>query len=143
VQKSDLQAVKQALVAAGVEIYRTRPEEIQITERVRLHIMDSGVRISITDAPAVVFTARSQRSDFPHEAPDELFAKVRGAVGQAATARGYEEKSSGTTEVTDPIDALKILDVWHEVTFTKPVGSIEDAVDEVLWALAQEKYVAG
>lgn len=142
-QNSDLQAVKQALVAAGVEIYRTRPEEIQIAERVRLHIMDSGVRISIADPSAVVFTARSQRSDFPHEPPDELFAKVRGTVGIAATARGYAEKSFGTTEVTDPIDAQKILDVWHEVTFTKVVGSIEDVVNEVLWALAQEKYVAG
>ena len=146
-QKSELQAVKQALVAAGVEIYRTRPDELQIAERIRLHIMDSGVRVAFRvdgealDESTVVFTARAQRSDFPNESPEQLFAKVRGAIGSAAAARGYAEVGSGSTEVKDPVDANKVLDVWHEVTFARAVDSIEAAVDEVRWALSQEKYI--
>jgi hypothetical protein len=147
VQKSELQAVKQALVAAGVEIYRTRPDELQIAERIRLHIMDSGVRVLFRtdtddrEGAAVAFTARAQRSDFPNESPEQLFAKVRGAIGAVAAARGYAEVGSGSTEVKDPIDANKVLDVWHEVTFTRAVDAIEVAVDEVRWALSQEKYI--
>ena len=142
-QKSELPDLKKALIAAGVEIYRTRPEEVQIAERIRLHIMDSGVRVVFGEVANVVFTARAQRSDFPSEGADELFAKVRAAVGALAAARGYAEVTSGTTEVTDPVDAQKVLDVWHEVTFHKAVAAIADAVDEVRWALALEKYITG
>jgi len=148
VQKSELQALKKALVAAGVEIYRTRPDELQIAERIRLHIMDSGVRVSFRvdgegrEEAAVVFAARAQRSDFPNESPEQLFAKVRGAIGAIAESRGYAEVGSGSTEVKDPVDANKVLDVWHEVTFTRAVDAIETAVDEVRWALSQEKYIS-
>jgi hypothetical protein len=142
VQKSDLQAVKQALVAAGVEIYRTRQEEIQVAERVRLHIMDSGIRVKFGDDAEVVFTARSQRSDFPSVPEDELFAKVRDHVGRAAVERGFVERDARTSIVSDPVDAEKVLDVWHEVTYAKPVSSVAEAIGEVQWALSLEKYVA-
>src|SRR5690606_36503566 len=97
VSSADLKQVKEELVKAGVEIYRTRPPaEIQVAERVRLHIMDSGVRVRVDPDLTVVFTARTQRSDFPSVAPDELFAKVRERVGQLAVERGYEEQSAQT-----------------------------------------------
>ena len=134
--KNDLQAVKQALVSAGVEIYRTRPAEIQVAERIRLHIMDSGIRVQLDDAARVVFTGRSQHADFPHDADETHLARVRAALGALATGRGYTELGSNATEIRDPSDATRLLDVWHEVSFSKAVSSIEEAVAEVTWALS-------
>ena len=139
---TDLQRVKQALIDAGLEIYRTRGQEIQVAERVRLHIMDSGVRVHLQDLLTVRFTARSQRSDFPRASADDLFEKVRGSVGSAASTRGYSEALANTVEVKDPVDDQKILDVWHEVTYEKPTADVDAVVDEVRWALDLEKYVA-
>ena len=138
--KPDLQAVKKALVAAGLEIYRTQASEIQVAERVRLHLMDSGVRVMVADEITVCFTARSQRSDFPSVPPKDLFDKVRDAVGDEAERRGYSESRAHTIEVKDPVDAAKVLDVWHEVTYGKRTDE-GDLVDEVRWALGVEKYV--
>lgn len=142
----DVKKVKEQLASAGIEIYRTRPTEIHVAERIRLHIMDSGVRVLLQDGLHVAFTARSQRSDFPDgSSADELFARVREAIGPGAAERGYAETWSGTTKVHDPIDESKVLDVWHEVTWTKPAGDaeagIDAAIDEVRWALALERYV--
>ena len=55
--------------------------------------------------------------------------------------RGYEELSSEIVEVTDPVDEARVLDVWHEVTYRKPLAAVGDAVAEVRWALDLEKYV--
>jgi hypothetical protein len=90
----------------------------------------------------VSFTARSQRSDFPEDATEvALFARIRECIGPGAVERGYAETWSGTTQVPDPQDAEKILDVWHEVTWTKPAGDGDAVVDEVRWALTLERYV--
>lgn len=137
----ELQRVKQTLQDADVEIYRTKGDEIHVAERVRLHIMDSGVRVRVGDSAVVELTARSQRSDFPHAPSDELFAKVREAIGSRAAERGYEETSADTVTVNDPVDDSKVLDVWHEVTYRKELASLDGLVDEVRWALDVEKYV--
>ncbi len=108
----------------------------------RLHIMDSGVRVRLGEGLTIAFTARTQRSDFPTVAPEQLFARVRDTVGQEAAARGYTEDGSQTVEVKDPMDDEKILDTWHEVTYAKATESVEAALDEVRWALGIEKYVA-
>ncbi|MFK7985323.1 MAG: hypothetical protein AB8I08_04765 [Sandaracinaceae bacterium] len=139
---TDLNRVKEGLVAAGVEIYRTQPEEIQVAERVRLHIMDSGIRVRIEDALGVVFTARSQQSDFPNIEADQLFEKVRTTVGEHATGRGYTELASQTVEVKDPMDDSKILDTWHEITYSKAMDDLEGLISEVQWALSVDKYVS-
>ncbi|HJL17544.1 MAG TPA: hypothetical protein RMH99_17885 [Sandaracinaceae bacterium LLY-WYZ-13_1] len=139
---SDLQTVKQSLLDAGFEIYRTQPSEIQVAERVRLHIMDSGIRIRLGESFDVVFTARSQKSDFPSVGADELFDKVRGTIGHAAQERGYREEGSQTVEVKDPMDDAKVLDTWHEVTYAKSADDVEGVVDEVRWALGVDKYVS-
>lgn len=141
--KADLHRVKQALLDAGVEIYRTNATdgEIQVAERVRLHIMDSGVRVRLDEVIRVRFTARSQKSDFPNESPDQLFTKVRSTVGPNAQARGYIELAATSVEVKDPVDQSKVLDVWHEVTYEKSAQDESEAVDEVRWALEIEKYV--
>ena len=143
VSKPDIEPVKQALLGARVEIYRSTDEEIQIAERVRFHIMDSGVRVQLTGKPRVLFTARSQRSDFPNADPTDLFSRVRSHVGHQATKRGYFESGARSVDVNDPVDETRILDVWHEVTYAKDATSIDEVVEEVQWALSVEKYVAG
>ena len=136
-----IQHIQQALARAGVEIYRTDDHELQIAERIRLHIMDSGVRVVVQDGLSVQFTARTQRSDAPSARPDELFRRVREEIGEQAGSRGYQESRAEVVEVKDPVDEARVLDVWHEVTYRKPLAELDDAVDEVRWALDLEKYV--
>ena len=138
----DTSTIREALEAAGLEIYRARDEEIEIAERVRLHIMDSGVRVVLGSAPTVRFTARSQRSDFPNSSAEELFDRVRAVVGSEALARGFVEKETRVHSVTDPVDDARVLDVWHEVVYDKPVAQLAELVDEVRWAVGVEKYIA-
>ena len=139
---TDLQQVKKHLLDAGLEVYRTREAEIQVAERVRLHIMDSGIRVRMAEGLRVVFTARSQRSDYPSVGADALFARVRETVGQQALARGYAEEGAQTVDVKDPMDDAKVLDTWHEITYAKPADDLSTVVDEVRWALEIDKYVA-
>ena len=136
-----IEHIQQALANAGVEIYRSAAEELRIAERVRLHIMDSGVRVVTIPGLAVEFTARTQRSDAPSARPEELFRRVRDAVGQSAANRGYEESGAEIVEVKDPVDQARVLDVWHEVTYRKSLNDIGAAVEEVQWALDLDKYV--
>jgi hypothetical protein len=139
----DVKKLKEQLVGAGIEVYRTRPTEIHVAERVRLHIMDSGIRVAVGDELRVTFTARTQRSDFPIDASEaELFARVRDTIGQTAKEHGYEETWSGTTAVKDPVDEQRVLDVWHEVTYGKTAVDPEVAVQEVRWLLALDRFVA-
>lgn len=136
-----IQDIQQALAEAGVEIYRTEERELQIAERVRLHIMDSGVRVVMAEELAVQFTARTQRSDAPSAQSEELFRRVREEIGGRAGERGYEESCAEVVEVKDPVDEARVLDVWHEVTYRKPLEALDDAIAEVRWALGLEKYV--
>ena len=136
-----IQDIQQALAEAGVEIYRAESQELQIAERVRLHIMDSGVRVVLNGELVVQFTARSQRSDAPSTPSEELFRRVREEIGERAGSRGYEELGAEIVEVKDPVDEARVLDVWHEVTYRKPLATADDAVAEVRWALGLEKYV--
>jgi hypothetical protein len=143
---TDVKQLKAELTAGGIEIYRTQKAEIHVAERVRLHIMDSGVRVRIVAAPSgeqlrIGFTARAQRSDFPDVEAATLFEKVRHAVGPAAASRGFVEAGAGTVEVKDPMDAAKILDVWHEVTYEKDAPDTAGALDAIRWALALERCV--
>ena len=136
-----IQDIQQALSDAGVEIYRTDAQELQIAERVRLHIMDSGVRVALNGGLVVQFTARTQRSDAPSALAEDLFRRVREEVGGQAGMRGYQESHAEIVEVKDPVDDARVLDVWHEVTYRKPLAAVADAVTEVRWALDLEKYV--
>lgn len=141
---SNVASIKEALENAGIEIYRSTPDEVHVAERVRLHIMDSGVRVlsAAADAVQVRFTARSQRSDFPNAHAADLFGRVREQVGQRAIERGYHESEIHVREVTDPVDESRILDVWHEVVYEKTTAA-DELIDEVRWALDVEKFVSG
>ena len=136
-----IEDIEQALTNAGVEIYRSAGDELRIAERVRLHIMDSGVRVVARSGLTIQFTARAQRSDAPSVPSEELFAQVRQAIGGQASARGYEEAGSEIVEVKDPVDEGRVLDVWHEVTYRKPLDDVNATVEEVRWALGLDKYV--
>jgi hypothetical protein len=136
-----LDRLKQAMVDAGFEIYRVNGTEIRIAERVRVHLMDSAVAITIREQPQINLTVRSQRSDFPSAPAEVLFSKVREAVLEAAKARGFSEQASAARDITDPVDANHLLDVWHELTFVKPVSQIETMIEDVRWALSVPKCV--
>lgn len=133
--------LKQAVLDAGLEVYRMGNAELRIAERVRMHLMDSGVAISLRGSASVLLTVRSQRSDFPGAPADHLFEKVRGAIGPAAQERGFQELSALTRDITDPVDESHVLDVWHELTFGKECENLDDLIAEVRWALLVPKCV--
>jgi hypothetical protein len=137
-----LAVVKEALRLASIEIYRTQEAEVQIAERIRYHIMDSGVRILIGRALKIVFSARAQKSDFPHGLPDALYMRIRENIGKDASTRGYQETETRTVNVTDPVDSSKMLDVWYEVLFEKEVSDISAVIDEVKWAVSLDKVAS-
>ena len=137
------ESVQHALATAGIEIYRSRAGEIAIAERIRVHLMDSGIRVVLGATPTVRVTVRSQRSDFPSASRDELFAMVRNAMAPVVVARGFVEIMADERQVTDPVDANHVLDVWHELTYEKGVTHLDGVIDEVRWALGVSKCVAG
>lgn len=136
-----LETLRKAVLDAGLEIYRTTATELVIAERVRMHLMDSGVAVTVADGVLVRLTVRSQRSDFPESAPEDLFERVRRAVDESAGARGFREVATATREVTDPVDREHVLDVWHELTFAKPIDAVDALIEDVRWALAIPKCV--
>jgi len=132
--------IKKALITAGFEVYQTRGDVVHVAERVRENLlMDSGVRVE-SRSPKVGFVVRAQRNDFPSDGEDALFARARTLAGPAAE-RGYTEVASQVTQVTDPGDSARTLDTWCEVSFEKPVESVDVAMDEVRFALGLEKAV--
>lgn len=131
--------LKKALVAAGFELYRTRGTELQLADRVRDNlIMDSGVSLRIDEALTVKVVFRSQLSDFPADAAPALFDSAR-ALGAEVVGRGYEEVGTSTSHVRDPADPTRTLDTWYEVWYEKPVGSVDDAMVELGFAIKLEK----
>lgn len=135
-----IQKVTSLVEEAGLEVYQAHATEIEIAERIRLHIMDSGVRVKVADGLIIRFSARCQRSDFPGESPDALFERVHQAVGIPVQTRGYSEAERRVIEVKDPSDDGRMLDVWHEIVFEMPCDEPK-LVEELQWVLELEKYV--
>ncbi len=138
--RHEISSIRAVLERDGIEIYQTHSEELEIAERVRLHMMDSGVRVKVSETLTVRFSARSQRSDFPSGSAEALFERVHEAVGVPASARGFSESERRIVEVKNPVDETKVLDVWHELVFEKTCTP-DELVSEVRWALDLEKYV--
>jgi hypothetical protein len=139
--------IKKAIVAAGLEVYRTRGHVVQLADRVRENLlMDSGVSIhgrhaSHASAPKVVFIVRAQRTDFPSDGEERLFDRARG-LAAAAVARGFREADTHVREVCDPGDAARRLDTWYEVQFEKAVADVQTAIDEARFVIGLEKSAA-
>jgi hypothetical protein len=138
---STLEAARGALSAHGVEVFRVEDEMIQLATRVRSHLMDGGVAIHIGANPSVQFTVRAQSSDFPGVGADEMFAKVREAIDELASARGFSESATHRRRILDPVDGSHVLDIWYELTFQKPLGDSATLLDDVRWALGVGKCV--
>lgn len=133
--------VKKALVDAGFEVYRTRGDVVHVAERVRENLlMDSGISVAAS-APAVRFVVRAQKNEFPGDGDDRLFERAR-SLAAPALERGYREVETTVTQVKDPGDGTRTLDVWCEVSFEKGVDDVAGAMDEVRFALSLDKAVA-
>lgn len=140
--KTTIIDIKRALAEAGLEVYRTRGEEVQIADRVRENlIMDSGVSLAVGPELRVRFVVRAQRSDFPADPIAELFARAR-ALANDAQHRGFVENEARVSDLNDPGDPSRTLDTWYEVRFEKTVGDIEQALAETKFALSLEKAAA-
>ncbi len=132
---------KKALVAAGLEVYRTRGALVFLADRVRENLlMDAGAFIRTGAAMGVGVVVRAQASDFPGEVEAQLFARAR-AVAVMALDAGYHEVSAQLHEVADPGDPARIIDTWCELTLENPVADLDAAIDEVRRAVAFDKAV--
>ncbi len=130
--------IKKALMAAGLEVYRTKGDVVHLAERVRENLlMDSGIFIQSSE-PRVGFVVRAQRIDFPSEGPEALFERARN-LAASALASGYREVSAEVREIFDPGDGERVLDTWYEVQFEKSVGDITAAIEEARFALSIKK----
>jgi hypothetical protein len=131
--------LKKALIDAGFEVFRTRGDEIVLAERPRENlIMDSGVRLRVTEPLEVRLVLRAQKADFPNEDDHHLFDRVR-KLAESAISGGFTEVSTAVTKVTDPGDAERTLDTFYEITFTKPTPKLDDALVELKFAMGLEK----
>jgi hypothetical protein len=132
-------SIKRALIEAGFEVFRTRSEEVVLAERPRENlIMDSGVRVRVTDTLEVRVVLRVQKADFPNDDEARLFERVR-ALGGHAIAAGFAEVSTSVTRVADPGDTERTLDTFYEITFAKSALGLPEALAEVKFALTLEK----
>ena len=145
-----IQELKKTLIAAGLEIYRTRPDAVHLAERPRDNqILDAGISIRpapTTEPPGayeVRVVMRCQRSDFPREAIDDLYQRVRVLAKEPLIDRGVKEIEQREQRMLDPGDKSKTLDVWYELIFSRFVPDVSGAISEARHALAYEKYVKG
>jgi hypothetical protein len=131
--------IKRALIEAGFEVFRTRSEEIVLAERPRENlIMDSGVRLRLAAALEVRIVLRAQKADFPNEEDARLFERVRKLADHAAAA-GFSEVGTSITRVADPGDEERTLDTFYEITYSKSVAALPEALAELKFAMGLEK----
>lgn len=133
--------IKQYLLDAGFQIYRITDTEIYLAERVRMHLMDSGICISNNKEPLISFRMRAQRSDFPHIPPETLFKSIRQLSEESIVSHGFHESKFNTCKVNDPIDKDKVLDIWHEIIYSKRIENIAELIEDIRWLLSLERYL--
>jgi hypothetical protein len=125
------QELKKALVAAGLEVYRTVGDEIVLADRVRENlIMDSGVRVRASSPLEVSVVLRVRRAHFPNEAETALFEQVRG-LGATVVEKGFAERETRITPISDPADSGRLLDTFYEVVFAQTL-SADDQLDRAI-----------
>lgn len=130
------QELKKALIAAGLEVYRTMGEEVVLADRVRENlIMDSGVRVR---DGSVTLVLKVRRAHFPNDSEPTMFDQVR-KLAAGAIAEGFVEQSTRVTPLADPSDASKTLDTFFEVVFAKTTGELAPTIDAARLALDVSK----
>lgn len=136
----DVKELKRSLVTAGLEVFRTRGDEVHLAERQNVQLMDSGVRVRGGASPLITVVMRAQRNDAPTLDSGAMFDAVR-ARAAGLRAAGYDEVTSASREIRSVSDPEHLLDVWFEVTWQRAVASNEEAVAEARRAIATERYV--
>jgi hypothetical protein len=130
---------RKALIEAGLEVFRTRGDEVLLAERPRENlIMDSGVRLRVTPTFEIRVVLRLQKADFPNEDEALLFERDR-KLGAPALSGGFSEISTSVTPVTDPGDAARTLDTFYEITYAKPAADLDSSLVELKFAMNLEK----
>lgn len=138
-----LAVLKKALQAEGLEIYRTRENEVVLAERVRENlILDSGVRVRAGTPPEVFVVFRAERHDFPGEADNAVFDHAA-LLGGAAAKEGFAELARNAVPMTDPGDPERVLDTFYEVTFRAAADDYDGAVRLARFALGLERTATG
>lgn len=136
----DLKELKKALVAAGLEVFRSRGEEVHLAERQNVSLMEAGVRVRAGASPAVFTTVRAQRSDAMATPAEQLFDLVRDR-SRGLVETGFREVSAETREIRSVSDESHLVDTWFEVTFVRDASDIPSLVDGARAAIAAERYV--
>ncbi len=131
--------LKRALIAAGLEVFRVRDDEVHLAERQNVQLMEAGVRARAGAEPRVTVVARAQRNDAPAMSEQALYSAIRTAL-QPLLDAGYREERAESREIRSVSDD-HVLDVWYEVVFVRPVSSMEESVEEVQRALSIDRYV--
>lgn len=133
------QELKKALIAAGLEVYRTVGDEIVLADRVRENlIMDSGVRVRVGEPLEVSVVLHVRRAHFPNDAENALFDHVRG-LDAGVVEKGFTERETRVTPVADPADSSRLLDTFYEVVFTQTAMDLARAIEVVRLALEVAK----
>lgn len=141
-----LEELGRDLVERGIELFASTDRELQIAERVRVHLMDSGVRVRLEGGWLVLrFTATASKAAHPTASEETLFQLVRDAIGGAALARGYREHGAVVSEARDPQDASRVFDVFYGVEYALSLEPSDRSrlEDEVRWVLSRERSLAG
>jgi hypothetical protein len=137
-----VQELKKSLIAAGLEVYRVRPDAVLIAERPRENqILDSGIAIGPRESDFELrVVVRAQRSDFPKDDADDLFARVRAHARTDLAKKGYREHLAREHSIMDPGDPSRLIDVWFEVEYRQTIKDLTTAIGEVRRVLTLEKY---
>ncbi|MFO0605869.1 MAG: hypothetical protein U0324_21980 [Polyangiales bacterium] len=136
----DVKELKRALVSGGLEVFRTRGDEVHLAERQNVQLMEAGVRVRGGEAPLVTVVSRAQRNDAPAVSAEAFFELVR-ARSSVLREAGYAESTASAREIRSVSDPTQLLDVWYEVTWTRPVATTAEAVAEARRAIAAERYI--
>jgi hypothetical protein len=127
--------IKQSIVAAGLEVYRTTGQEVIIAERVRDNlILDSGVRVRAGDPMEVCIVMGLRRGQYPNDSDEQVFARLR-ELAAPAVGHGFNEQKSGTAAVVDPADKRRTLDTFFEIVLAKPEPDVAAMLDLVRFAM--------
>jgi hypothetical protein len=103
--------------------------------------MDAGVSVHLLPEPNVRFTVRAQGTDYPGVSASKMFAHVREAVASTAAEHGFGELHTHCREIRDPGDDSRVLDLWFELTFSKPTPDLGTLLAAVTWAISVAKCV--
>jgi len=131
--------IKQSLVGAGLEVYRTTGQEVIVADRVRDNlILDSGVRVRAAQAAGDAMEVRLimglRRGQYPNESDEQVFGRLR-QLASGALARGFIEERAGMAPVTDPADVQRTLDTFFEIVLVKHERDVAALLDLVRFAL--------